>query len=136
MNLAIARIAPGATDDPRPTIAQLRAALDARLLASAGWNDETLALEPTQDHAVLGYRTCAVTGCEDATHKGQFCAACNRRHDKAGKPPLDEFVATPRPWREQRGSELCHVCCTPGHERPSSGGLPALSCRRLHAAQN
>ncbi len=121
MNLAIARIAPGAPEDPRPTIAQLRAALDARLLASAGWNEETLALEPLQDHAVLGYRTCAVTGCEDATHKGQLCAACNRRHDKAGKPPLDEFVATPRAWREQRGSELCLVCRTPGHERPSNG---------------
>lgn len=122
MSTAIARIPPGRPEDSRPTIAQLRGALDMRLLASGGWNDETRVLEPPRDHAVLGYRVCAVPGCDDAVHKGQLCAACGRRREKAGKPPVDEFLATPRPpLRATAGSELCLVCRNPGHERPSSG---------------
>ena len=85
MSLAVARIAPGRPEDPRPTIAQLRSALDWRLLASGGWSDEALVLEPPQDHPVLGYRTCAVIGCEDAARKASMCAACGRRREKAGK---------------------------------------------------
>ena len=122
MSVAVARIAPGRPEDPRPTIAQLRGALDARLLASGGWNDEARVLEPSQDHPVLGYRTCAVIGCEDAVHKASMCAACGRRREKAGKPPVKEFLAAPRPpLRAVAGSDLCLVCCTPGHERPSNG---------------
>ena len=107
----------------RPTIEQLRGALDGTLLASAGWNEKILLLEPDQDHPVLGYRACAVNGCEDAVLKAPMCPACGRRYEKEGKPPIDTFLALPRPARRgtSRQNELCLVCRTPGHERPANG---------------
>lgn len=108
----------------------LRRALDLPLLNAHGWNQATHRFTPDPTDRVFGYETCAVPGCDDAAFKRGLCTACDRRRQKfAG--PRTTFLREPRPHRifDEDGPELCLVCRTPGHERPSAGphGL-CLTC--------
>lgn len=126
MTAALATLA--ARAEHSDELADLRAAVDPRLLARHGWDDAKRRFAPSAEDPVFGYELCIVVGCVDAALKRGLCTACDRRLDKMGGERA-AFVAMARPQApfDEDGPGLCLVCRTPGHERPAVG--PNGLCR-------
>lgn len=121
MSLPAIKRLPGIQSEPSE-LELLRNEIDWRLLETHGWDRKTLRFEPEKDDTYFGYETCDVPECKFASYKAGLCTACHRRFDKVGGT-RNAFLRIPRPPIDlmNDGPELCLVCRTPGHERPSSG---------------
>ena len=115
---------------------KVEAALDAGLLADAGYDPVTYVWAPPADHPVFGWRVCPIADCQNTTvpkNGSVLCGHCAERwrSHRASDPSLsvERFVATAVRQYDQdvglrsytRATEpLCQVCRVPGHERPAA----------------
>jgi integrase len=98
-------------------LAAMRALLRTQFLTDVGWDPDTHVLAPPRDHPLLGLRKCVVVDCYAGVRGPavQLCKTCEERHNRLGKPPLQEFAATVS-GKHNAGERRCQVGCT----RPAS----------------
>jgi integrase len=102
------------TSAPRPDdLAAMRALLRPQFLAEAGWDPDDQVLAPPRDHPLLGLRKCVVVDCHAGVRGPavQLCKTCEERHNRLGKPPIDDFAATVS-GKHNAGERRCVVGCT------------------------
>lgn len=97
-------------DDQR--LAQLCAAIEPEFLTIMSWSAETKVLTFPQDHPLLGWHGCAVSGCWRASAKaGGLCRACKRRwQSRKAEVSFEQFQQTLDPASQRSfGVHLCRV---------------------------
>ncbi len=107
---------------------RLRALIDEQRWFELGWDPASQIVTPDRSHPVLGYAVCAVHGCDfESLKRSGLCDGCDSVWSRSPRADLDAFKAAGvqrSRWSAARRQELCLVCCTPGHERPTkSRGL-------------
>jgi integrase len=108
--------------------------LDPEGLISLGWDPSSQVFTPHPSHRLLGYRLCAVHGCDNVIGgRIGLCMTCLRYWRESGERDFDAFCSDGVPGRGHYGDKLCLVCRTPGHERPATKrGLCRSCAQRCH----
>lgn len=104
--------------------AELWAVIEEEFLATLGWDPERRVLFFPEHHPVMGWASCAVSGCRKEVRSSiGLCCSCAVRWRKAGRGPLPEFLVQAKPNERSIGYRSCLVS---GCERPWRSRLRPL----------
>jgi integrase len=104
--------------------AGLWAAISPDFLERMGWSADQKVVFFPQDHPLMGWRSCQVSGCgQRTTRTDGLCASCHGRWKNVGRPPIGEFATVERVRVRYMTTGLCAVG---GCQRPWSTYRTAL----------
>ncbi|MET9030460.1 site-specific integrase [Nocardia sp. NPDC004168] len=98
-------------------------AITPEFLDLIGWRPEQKTLRFPQEHPILGWRVCTVSGCQEREQSNGLCSACFYRWGQAGRPSIEHFRTIERVRSKNRRGGWCLVDGCRRHYWSTTTGL-------------